>query len=133
MTVEQALTCVSYPASADLSAKQFFCVNLASDGEVQVATGGAKVTGILQDNPAAVGRAAAVAIAGIPKVAAQALAGESIAVGDILIASSIGKAIKGTTGGTAFVFGRAAEALTTAVSAAIISCQLTFEGPASSA
>jgi len=133
MSVEKALTCVSYPASADLSAKQFYCINLASDGEVQVATGGAKVTGILQDNPAAVGRAAAVAIGGISKVSAQTGGGAAIAIGDPLIASSIGTAIKGTTGGTAFVFGRAAEALTTAVGAAIISAQLTFEGPTSTA
>ena len=131
MTVEKALTLISYPASASLATKQYYCINLASDGEVQVATSGAKVTGILQDKPAAVGRASAVAIAGISKVSAQTGGGAVIAIGDPLIASSVGTAIKGTTGGTAFVFGRAAEALTTAVGAAIISVQLTFEGPTS--
>ena len=133
MTVEQVLTLVSYPASANLSTKQYYCVNLASDGEVQVATSGAKVTGVLQDKPAAVGRAAAVAIGGITKVAAQALATESIAIGDPLIASTIGKVSKATTGGTAYVFARSMEALTTAVGAAIISAQITHEGPSSTA
>lgn len=133
MTVEQALTCVSYPASGDLSAKQFFCVNLASDGEVQVATSGAKVTGILQDAPAAVGRAANVAINGVSKVSATAAAGEAITVGVGLTCSTVGKAIKASTGGTAYVFGRAMEALTTAVGSAIISAQITHEGPTSTA
>lgn len=131
MTVEQALTKVSYPASADLSAKQYFCVNLASDGEVQVATSGAAVTGVLQDTPAAVGRAAVVAVQGITKVAATAASGEAITIGSALIASTIGKAVKASTGGTAYVFGRALEALTTAVGAAYISALITHEGPTS--
>jgi hypothetical protein len=133
MAVEKALTLVSYPASVDLSAKQYYCVSRASDGEIQVATSGGTVTGILQDGPAAVGRAGAVAIAGVSKVSAQTAGGAAITIGDPLIASSIGTAIKGTTGGTAYVFGRAAEALTTAVGTAIISALLTFEGPTSTA
>jgi hypothetical protein len=129
MTVEKALTRVSFPASADLSTKQFYLVNLASDGEVQLATSGAQVVGVLQDKPTAVGRAAVVAIQGISKVYAQG----AITLGNALIASTVGTAIAASTGGTAFIFGRALESLSTAESPAYISVSLTFEGPTSTA
>lgn len=79
-------------AAADLSTKQFYFVKknttafqfaLASvDGEV--------VAGVLQDKPAAAGRAACVAFLGVTKI----VAGENLAAGDYIGTDNAGKAKK---------------------------------------
>lgn len=135
MAVEKGINPFSWPASGTLATKQYYCVNLASDGEVQVqTTKGGQVMGVLQNDPAAVGRAAQVqTIAGSQtKVIASTTATAAIAIGNALICSTLGKVIKATTGGTAFVIGRATEAVSTGKSV-IASMLLTMEGPSSTA
>lgn len=137
MAVEKGLNPFTWEASASLATKQYYLVNQASDGQIQVdTTRGAFVIGVLQNDPAAEGRAANVqTITGtVSKVVASATAaGKAIAVGDRLINSSQGKAVKNSTAGTAHVIGRAQGALTTAVGQALIGLFITHEGQNSSA
>lgn len=132
MATEKILQQITEPASGNLSTYQFRCVNLASDGQVQLATSGAQVVGVLQNKPAAENRASKVAVYGVTKVEAQAASGEAITVGAALICSTIGKAIAASTGGTAYVWGRALEANASGATN-VISALITHEGPASSA
>jgi len=135
MAVDKGLNPFSFPASADLSAKQYHCVSLASDGEVQaVSSAGAYTMGILQNDPAAVGRAATVqTLAGtVVRVEASTTATGAISVGSQLISAAAGKAIVASTGGSAYIWGRAVEALTTG-NQLIISAMITHEGAASTA
>jgi len=133
MAIEKGLNCISFPASGDLSAKQYFLVQQASDEEIQVVSAkGGVCLGVLQNDPGAVGRAADVAYLGMTKVQASTTATGAISVGSQLIAAAGGKAIVASTGGTAFVAGRAIEALTTGNSA-LISMLLTYEGASSTA
>ena len=137
MAVEKLINPISFPASGDLSAAQYFCVQQASDGEIQkVAALGGYTMGILQNDPAAVGRAATVqTIAGtVVKVEAGAtVAGAAISVGSKLLARADGIAGIASTGGTAYIWGRSLEALTTAVGEKIISVMITHEGSVSTA
>lgn len=132
MAYESNLQLKSFEAGQTFASKQYYCVNLASDGQVDPAGNGARVDGVIQDAPTAAGRAAAVAIGGITKVNASATADPAIAIGSALISSTIGQAIAASTGGTAYVWGRALEAVSTGNSA-IISALITHEGPTSTA
>jgi hypothetical protein len=134
MAVEKGLEPLSFPASADLSARQYRCVSLASDGEVQAASAGAYVMGILQNKPAAVGRAASVQTkaGAVTKVSASTTAGVAITVGISLVSGANGIVLASSTGGTAYRFGRATEALSTGLTG-IISAEITHEGPTSTA
>lgn len=82
----------SFPASADLSTKQFFFVVLDSNARLAVAGANVSVLGVLQTTPAAVGRAGAVRYGGITKV----VAGGTITVNDKVASDSAGKAVKAT-------------------------------------
>ncbi len=66
MAYEEKLNLVTYEAGQDLSNSQYlFVVQAAGDGQVDpIAVLGARASGILQNNPAAAGRAATVAKAG---------------------------------------------------------------------
>jgi hypothetical protein len=112
-------------------------VQQASDGEVQVVSAkGGFALGVLQNDPAAVDRAADLAIYGVTKVIANvSAAGMGLSVGSALISAAGGKAIKASTGGTAYVWGRAIEAVSTSTGsgAVVISALITHEGPSSSA
>lgn len=132
MAYESNLTLESFEAGQTFASKQYYCVNLASDGQIDPASAGAVVTGVIQDTPTAAGRAAGVAIAGITKVAASATADPAIAIGSALVSSSVGEAIAASTGGTAYVWGRALQAMSTGNSG-IISALITHEGPTSTA
>lgn len=81
MAFEISVNAVTMTAGKDLSAFQYHFVVLASDGKVDdVGSQGANATGILQNDPAADGRAAAVAINGVSKI----VCGGSITQGDKL-------------------------------------------------
>lgn len=76
-------------AAADLSAKQFYAVKLASTGKYALCdTAGERVSGILQNKPVA-DEAATVAVAGVTK----ALAGGVIAAGDLVSTDANGKVV----------------------------------------
>lgn len=95
-------TCVTLEAGADLSAKQFFFVSVSSDGQVDPTGDGAYAVGVLQNDPAAAGRAAEVCIGGITKVScggvvtrggpvASDAAGEAVnaASGDVILGEAL--------------------------------------------
>jgi uncharacterized protein DUF2190 len=69
MARQENIRCLSIEAGGDLSAGQFRFVEVASDGQVDlVAAEGGDAIGVLQNNPAAAGRAATVAYEGVVKV-----------------------------------------------------------------
>lgn len=92
------------PATADLSAKQYFCVAFdSSTGVSLVAAAGAKCDGILQNAPIA-GQAAQVRTSGLSK----AIAAEAITAGAEVESDANGKlvnAVKGTVSGSNVVGG----------------------------
>ena len=94
MAFHEDLTSVSIEAGGDLSADQYKFVAVAADGQVDVAGNGVAVTGVLQNKPAAAGRAAEVGISGISKV----LAGGTVAAGDDVASDASGQAVVATTG-----------------------------------
>lgn len=87
--MEQALTCISLEAGADLSAKQYYFVTVASDGQVDPTGDGARADGVLQNDPAAAGRIATVAVAGVSRVTA----GDAITRGALVASDASGKAV----------------------------------------
>lgn len=138
MAVEKALQLVSFPAGADLSAKQFHMLEQAADGEVTAANAATdNIVGVLQNKPAAAARAANVAIGGITKVAASSTAaGGGFAPGTALVSNAAGKAVEfGGTNAAAYIVGRSMDTTTTGTAAgtgnSIISMLLTYEGEGS--
>lgn len=103
MATYQALQCISVPASADLSARQFRFMTINASGQLAASTAGAKSDGVLQDKPNAAGVAGALAIDGVSmvQVGAAVTAGDDIAVG------TNGVGLTATTGD--IVVGRALE------------------------
>lgn len=81
-------------ASGDLSSSQYLFVDLGSTGIAVVSVSGAKAVGVLQDKPAALGRAGCVQYDGVTKVKA----GAAVSVGDDIMSDGSGKAITATTG-----------------------------------
>ena len=132
MAVEKALQLVSFPAAADLSGKQYHIVDMESDGEVTFTTAATdNPVGILQNKPAAAGRAASVAIGGITKiVVGSGSTGGGFAIGARLVSDGAGRAVEfDSTTKTHYILGRALEAATTSTASnSVISMQLTYEG-----
>lgn len=78
MAYEDRLYTHSYLAASDLSSDQYKAVKLNTSNRLALAGEGDKAIGILQDKPAAAGRAGCVAVLGRTK----ALAGGNITIGD---------------------------------------------------
>lgn len=138
MAVEKALQLVTFPAGADLSAKQYHLVEMASDGEVTAANAAAdNIVGVLQNKPAAAARAANVAINGITKVAASSTAaGGGFARGTALVSNAAGKVVEfDGSSPSHYIIGRSLTTVSTGTVAgagnSIISMQITHEGEGS--
>jgi hypothetical protein len=118
MAYEEALTCISRSAAADLSAHQFKFVQQTTTG-VNLANATSDVLGVLQDKPAALGRACSVAIAGVSKLWCNSTGG--IAAGDVIASSSVGLGVlaAASTASATFGIGEAMEALSSGVTAII--------------
>lgn len=86
--------CETFTAGADLSAKQYLFVLIASDGQIDPSGDGALANGVLQNNPDAAGKAASVAILGVTRV----VAGAAFEEGTVLGSDSAGKAVTGAQG-----------------------------------
>jgi hypothetical protein len=83
----------SLPAAADLSAAQYKFVKVNTSGQAAlVATAGVDAHGVLQNDPAAAGRAATVLFSGITKV----VAGGTVTVGARASIDSSGRAVVAT-------------------------------------
>lgn len=87
MAIEIPGIVITVEAGGDLSNDQHKLVVLASDGQVDVATATStdRPLGVLQNDPAAAGRAASVLVTGISNV----ICGETIAAGEMLCPSSV--------------------------------------------
>lgn len=90
MAVERPGTLASYQAAADLSDWQFRFVKLDSNGQIAKVSAVTDVPlGILQDKPAAAGRAGAVMLDGMSKV----VGGANLAKGDLIGTDNVGRAV----------------------------------------
>ena len=95
---------ITMEAGADLSAKQYHFVILASDGQIDgVGTAGLRADGVLQNDPSAAGRSATVAIGGVTKI----VAGGVVTRGQLVASKNDGRAQTAATGN--IVLGRALE------------------------
>ncbi|MBT9150907.1 MAG: hypothetical protein DDT40_01087 [candidate division WS2 bacterium] len=94
MAVEKTLLTWSWPASVDLSDRQYRAVTLTA-GRLAVAGAGAHAWGILQDQPRAIGEAGLVMIHGVSKAVVDGLA-VNVAVGDPLRVGTDGRLIRAT-------------------------------------
>jgi hypothetical protein len=97
---------ITLEAGADLSAKQYFLVAIASDGQIDPAGDGANVDGVLQNDPDDAGKAATVRISGVSKV----VCGAAITKGDKVASDAAGKAV--TAASSDRVIGRALQTTT---------------------
>lgn len=93
MATEEVLQCISVPANADLSTKQYYFMVVNSSGNAATAGAGTAM-GVLQNAPAAAGRAATLAIGGRTKV----VLGGTVAIGDRVTSDSSGKCVAVTSG-----------------------------------
>lgn len=101
MATQQALTCITLPAGGDLSAHQWKFVTVNSSGEaVLQTTVNGRVVGVLQNDPAAQGREAEVAVAGVVKVLVGASA---VAAGDEIETTAAGLALTAAGAGSNIV------------------------------
>lgn len=96
MATQTALTCITLPAGGDLSAHQwkFMTVNSSGQAILQTTVNG-RVVGVLQNDPAAAGREAEVAVAGVVKAL---VGGTAVAAGDEVEVTAAGLAL--TAAGT---------------------------------
>jgi len=96
MSFEESLKSISLPANADLSAKQYYAIEVANssgEGRAALAGDGEFIIGVLQNKPIA-GEAATVAISGVTKAAA----GGTITAGNSVGVDANGKFVAAATG-----------------------------------
>lgn len=77
------------PANADLSASQYCAVDVNSSGNAVVAGAGGGIVGVLQNNPAAAGRASEIQMGGVTPMKM----GGTVAKGDYVKADASGRAV----------------------------------------
>lgn len=94
MAVEEALACISVPASADLSASQYCFVRIDSNGRAALPLFSGDGVGILQNKPSALGAAATIATRGRSKFAG----GGNVSLGNEVTSVALtGKGVAVTT------------------------------------
>lgn len=93
MAYEEILQVISADAAADLSSHQFKFVQQTTSG-INLANATSDVLGILQDKPAAAGRAGSVAVGGVSKLTCVSTGG--IVAGSVLTASTVGLGVLAT-------------------------------------
>lgn len=94
MAYTYAPHCITLEAGQDFSAKQFFFVSVSADGQVDPTGDGAHADGVIQNDPAAAGDAANVAIGGVVKV----ICGGTVTAGGPVASDAAGEAVDATTG-----------------------------------
>ena len=102
MAYEGTLTTISLPISTSFAALQFTFVQINSSGQLAVPSGaGVFCDGVIQDDNSSTGLPSEMAYGGVTKV----VAGTSLAVGDLVMTDSSGRAVTAT--GTNHILGRA--------------------------
>lgn len=121
MAYEEQLQTVSLAADEDLSSKQYFFLALSTDGQAKVvATRGGTAFGVNQEKSSAAGISTKIAIGGLTKVAAgDTSGGSAIVPGDMLMSSSVGRAVPTTLNIGDLVLGQAVTPLSSAVTGTI--------------
>lgn len=94
MAYEAITQIITLEAGANLSAKQYFFTTVAADGQVDPTGDGLMATGVLQNNPDAAGKAAALCVLGVTKVSA----GGTITAGNAVASDASGEAVVAATG-----------------------------------
>jgi hypothetical protein len=123
---DKSLLQITLEAAGDLSAAQYKFVKLDGNGRVAVCNAATDLPlGVLQNKPAALGRAADVLMVGVSKVQADA----AIAAGVLIGTSADGQADAKTVGTdtTEYVVGRTLQASTAA--AQLIACSINCLNP----
>ena len=87
---------VSIPASGDLSTKQYFLGTIDSNGQVAVTGAAAAADGVIQNDPAAQGRATS--LLSTRGSVSKAVAGAAISAGAALEADSSGRVVTRSSG-----------------------------------
>lgn len=104
----------TFLATADLSAKQFYAINVGN-----VATAAKNIDGILQDNPAS-GKAGSIAVAGTTKAAISA--SQALTADVTLLEVDTGGTLKVLSGGTAVA--KARESLSSTAQIILVTVEL---------
>lgn len=89
---------VTAPAAADLSASQYCGVDYNSSGQAALPSAGGRCVGVLNNDPAAVGRAATIQIGGV----ARMKLGGTVTAGENVKVDSSGRAVTAAAGEEAF-------------------------------
>lgn len=127
---------LTFEASGDLSTKQYYAVKLDSSGQVAVAGAGEAAIGVLQNTPAAAGRAATVRVSGVSRMKAAGVIapGANVAPNASGLATTASAAVTDTQSGSAtdaligsYVLGRALNTANTAAND-IFPVLITLEG-----
>lgn len=87
--MDASVVTITAEAGQDLSAKQYYFVSVAADGQVDPTGDGARVDGVLYHPASAAGQPVAMAIAGKARVKA----GGNISVGDLVASDTNGKVV----------------------------------------
>lgn len=121
MAYEEQLTSITLEADADLSSKQYFLVTVSTDGQAKtVAARGGSAIGVNQEKSTAAGIATRIGVFGVSKVAAgDTSAGAAIVAGDMLMSSSVGRAVPTTLNVGDLVIGTALTPLAASVTGVI--------------
>lgn len=94
MAVESTLQAITVQASADLSSNQYMFVLVNSSGQLAAASVDSAIAGVLQDKPAAAGRAGNLAYSGRSKIKL----GGTVTAGNFLTSDSSGNAVAVASG-----------------------------------
>ena len=94
MAVEEGLRCLTFQATATLSAKQYFLGKIQSTGKVNVAGDGVAADGVIQDGAPVANGATSLAIAGRSKI----YIGATLVPGNNVASNASGHAVPATTG-----------------------------------
>jgi len=94
MAFKENQTNITLEASGDLSANQFYFVDVDASGQAFVVGDGADAIGVLQNDPDTQGHAATVAIYGVSRVEC----GGSVTAGDYVSADTDGRCVTSASG-----------------------------------
>lgn len=96
MAYDNGIFCQTFEAGQDLSAKQYFFVTRAADGQIDPTGAAAAADGVLQNDPDAAGKQATVATS--PGTISKVVIGAAVTNNDLLEADSSGRGVTVSSG-----------------------------------